>query len=320
MKPRQIGGDSNAASCARTIDTKCVIPFGCSYISRADSRVACYGEIVRVLRISIVFAVALYLTAMAIFFVTQRSLLYYPSRSYTALADAHANTAFKEISVRTQDGIDLKAWYAPAINKPFTIVFFHGNADGLRTAAQIADTYIAAGYGFLLTEYRGYSGLPGSPTETGLYNDGRAFLKELQARGVESSHIILYGHSLGTGVAVQMASEFHVGGLMLLAPYLSIPKLAQIDFPFFPSSLLALDRFDNEKKIKSIRMPLLIVNGTSDQVIPPSQGKKLYSLANEPKEFHSLSGRGHNDAFDEFAPLSINWIERVCRDSSPLVP
>lgn len=269
----------------------------------------------RVLRISIAFAIALYLAAVAVFFVTQRSLLYFPSHSYTSIAEAHASPAFGEISVRTQDGINLKAWYAPATSEPFTIIFFHGNADGLRSAAQIADPYIAAGYGFLLAEYRGYSGLLGSPTESGLYNDGRAYLHDLMARGIESRHIILYGHSLGTGVAVQMASEFHVGGLMLLAPYLSIPKMAQIDFPFFPSSLLALDRFDNEKKIRYIHTPLLIVNGSADRVVPPSQGRKLYSLANEPREFHSLSGRGHNDAFDEFAPISMDWIERACREN-----
>lgn len=267
----------------------------------------------RVLKFSIAFAIVLYLAFMAVFFATQRSLLYYPSHSYTALTEAHANVAFKEISVRARDGIDLKAWYAPATTKPFTIVFFHGNADSLRTAAQIADPYIAAGYGFLLAEYRGYSGLPGKPTETGLYNDARAYLQELAARGIDSRHLILYGHSLGTGVAVQMASEFHVGGLMLLAPYLSIPKLAQVDFPFFPSTYLALDRFENERKIKYIRTPLLIVNGSEDQVIPTSHGRILYSLADQPKEFHSLPGRGHNDAFDEFAPLSMEWIERVCR-------
>ena len=288
--------------------------FGALRKNHADSHIDCYGGIVRVLRIFILFAIVLYVAALVIFFVTQRSLLYFPSHSYTAPADAHANDAFKEISVRTQDGIDLKAWYAPATSKPFTIVFFHGNADGLRTAAPIADPYIDAGYGFLLTEYRGYSGLPGKPTETGLYNDGRAYLQNLMARGIESRNLILYGHSLGTGVAVQMASEFHVGGLMLLAPYLSIPKLAQIDFPFFPSSLLALDRFDSEKKIRQIHTPLLIVNGFADQVVPPSHGRRLYSLANEPKEFHSLSGRGHNDAFDEFAPLSMNWIERACTE------
>jgi hypothetical protein len=138
-------------------------------------------------------------------------------------------------------------------------------------------------------------------------------MRDLTAHNVESKDIILFGHSLGTGVAVQMASEFHVGGLMLLAPYLSIPKMAQKDFPFFPSSYLALDRFDNEKKIKNIHTPLLIVNGTIDQVVPPSQGKELYFLANEPKEFRSLKDRGHNDAFEEFVPLSLDWLERVSR-------
>ncbi len=274
------------------------------------------GGLVRVLKLSIAFAIILYLASLVIFFLTQRSLLYFPSHSYTALSEAHANKAFTEISVRTQDGINLKAWYAPATRKPITIVFFHGNADSLLTAAQIADPYIAAGYGFLLTEYRGYSGLPGTPTESGLCEDARAYLRDLMARNIESNNLILYGHSLGTGVAVQMASEFHVSGLMLLAPYLSIPKMARIDFPFFPSSILALDRFDNEKKIKNIQTPLLVVNGSNDQIVPPSQGIGLYSLANEPKEFHSLPGRGHNDAFDEFAPLSLDWIERV----SPQAP
>ena len=120
--------------------------------------------------------------------------------------------------------------------------------------------------------------------------------------------IVLFGHSLGTGVTVQMAEEFQVGGLMLLAPYLSIPKLASIDFPFFPSSYLALDRFDNEEKILKIRLPLLIVNGDHDQVVPPSQGARLYALANQPKEFQTLVGPGHNDAFDQFALVSIDWI------------
>lgn len=266
----------------------------------------------RVLKIFIASAIALYLLLLAVFFVTQRRLLYYPSRSYVPLSEARVNGAFREVSVRTSDGIALKTWYAPATSKPFTIVFFHGNADCLYNAAQIADPYIAEGYGFLVAEYRGYSGLPGSPTETGLYNDARAYMRDLIARGVASEHMILFGQSLGTGVATEMAEEFHVGGLMLLAPFLSLPKLARVHFPYFPSAYLALDHFDNQRKIGKIQTPLLIVNCASDQVVPASQGRELYALANEPKEFHSISGRGHNDAFDEFAPISIEWIARVC--------
>lgn len=257
-------------------------------------------------------AAGLYLLLTATLFFTQRSLLYYPSHSYVPLAEANVNTAFQEIAVKTADGIDLKAWYAPATSKPYTIVFFHGNADSLPTAAQIADPYIAAGYGLLVAEYRGYSGLPGAPTETGLYADGRAYVGELERRGIGPGQIILMGHSLGTGIAVEMAQENHVAGLMLLAPYLSLPKVAQVHFSIFPVGILVLDRFENAKKIGTIHAPILIVNGSKDDVVPPAQGRELYDLANEPKELHTLPDRGHNDLFDDFVPLSLDWIVRAC--------
>jgi fermentation-respiration switch protein FrsA (DUF1100 family) len=271
------------------------------------------GGSMRALKIFAKVLAVSYLVLVAIFFVAQRNLLYFPTRTHTPLAEARANDSFREISAKTVDGVLLKAWYSPATAQRCTIVFFHGNADCLSTTAPIADPYIRAGYGFLLTEYRGYSGLPGSPTETGLYNDARALLRDLTARGVPSRQLILFGHSLGTGVAVEMASEFHVGGLLLLAPYLSIPKVAGVHFPFLPASLLALDRFNNEKKMPSIHVPLLIANGSVDEVIPQGQGLKLFSLANEPKEFHSIPLHGHNDVFDDFAPLSLDWLQRTCR-------
>jgi fermentation-respiration switch protein FrsA (DUF1100 family) len=252
---------------------------------------------------------------LAAFFAFQRSLLYFPSHDSVSLSEAHANRLFKEFPVKTEDGIDLKAWYAPATSKPFTLVFFHGNADSLLSASYVADPYVAAGYGFLVTEYRGYSGLPGKPTEAGLYADARAYLHGLIDQGVDSKNIILFGHSLGTGVAVQMASEFHVGGLILLAPYLSIPKVAQVQYPFLPAQLLAVDRFDNAQKIGSIHAPVLIVNGVNDQVVPASQGRRLFELANEPRQFQSLPGHGHNDLFDDFAPIALNWMNRVCGKS-----
>jgi hypothetical protein len=252
-----------------------------------------------------------YILGMICLFAFQRSLLYFPSHIYVPVSEAHANRAFQEISVRTEDGLDLKAWYAPATSKPFTFVFFHGNGDSLYTASPIADPYIAAGYGFLLLEYRGYSGLPGKPTEAGLYADGRVYIRWLMAQGIKGDKIILFGHSLGTGVAVQMAGEFQVGGVILLAPYLSIAKMAQVEFPYFPAEYLALDRFENVKKMKNIHVPVLIVNGAKDEQIPPSQGKQLYFLANEPRQFYSLPDHGHNDLFNDFAPIGLDWAKRL---------
>jgi fermentation-respiration switch protein FrsA (DUF1100 family) len=252
-----------------------------------------------------------YLLLLIGVFFCQRSLLYFPSHSYVTLSEAFANKSFEELPVRTADGLDLKAWYAPATTKQFTFVFFHGNGDCLATASETADPYIADGYGFVVAEYRGYSGLPGKPTEAGLYADGRATLYALMARGVRSEKIILFGHSLGTGVAVQMAEEFHVGGVILLAPYTSIPEIAQIQYPYLPAKVLVRDRYESVKKIGNIHAPVLIVNGSGDQLIPPSQGMQLYDLANEPKEFHSIPGRGHNDAFSDLAPIALDWAGRL---------
>lgn len=265
----------------------------------------------KVLLVFIVAVFALYVLVVAVFYTAQRKFLYFPTHTYVPLREAHANAALREISLRTADGIELKSWYAPATSQPFTIVFFHGNADSLYGAAPVADAYIAAGYGFLLTEYRGYSGLAGAPSEAGLYADARANVNWLLAQGVESRRILLFGQSLGSGVATEMATEYQAGGLMLLSPYLSIPKIARVHYWFFPAQILALDRFDNEKKMGRVHMPVLIVNGERDEVIPAAQGRMLYALANEPKEFHSLAGVGHNDTFDEFAPLSLDWMQRV---------
>lgn len=252
-----------------------------------------------------------YLLFLIGLFVYQRSLLYFPTHTYVPLSEAQANPAFQEITARTADGIDLKAWYAPATTKPFTFVFFHGNGDSLNSASAAADPYIRAGYGFLVAEYRGYSGLLGKPTEAGLYADARANLYALEARGVKSEAIILFGHSLGTGVATQMAVEFHTGGLVLLAPFLSMGELAQHEYPIFPAKLIILDRFENDKKIGKIRAPLLIINGTNDQLIPPSHGKLLYALAHDPRQFISLPNHGHNDLFQDAAPLILNWAIRL---------
>lgn len=260
-------------------------------------------------KIFAVLAIIAFALLIVAFYYGQRGLLYFPPR---VSLSAPPNKRLQEVPITTEDGLKLKAWYAPATSRTFTIVFFHGNGDSLYGAAQVAEPYIQAGYGFIAVEYRGYSGLPGKPTEVGLYNDARACIQTLIASGVSPQHIVLYGHSLGTGVAVQMAREFPVSGLMLLAPYLSIPSLAQIHYPFLPAKLLVLDRFENEKKIATIHVPVLMASGAADELIPPSQGAKLFSLANDPKEYHAIPGRGHNDSFDAFAPLSLEWISRAC--------
>jgi fermentation-respiration switch protein FrsA (DUF1100 family) len=260
--------------------------------------------------LALLILLVLYGAAVAYIDSIQRNLLYFPSHSYVTPREALADPALTEFPVRTADGIALKGWYAPATTKPLTLVYFHGNADDLESAAPVAAIYIRAGYGVLIAEYRGYSGLPGSPTEAGLYADARAYVSALIASGVQENSIVLFGRSLGTGVAAQMAAEFHAGGLILLSPYRSIPEVAKSHFWFLPVDLLMKDRFDTAGKIKSITVPLLIANGGQDQVIPPSQGRDLFAMASEPKQFYFAVPAGHNDMFGYgFTAASVEWLD-----------
>jgi uncharacterized protein len=248
--------------------------------------------------------------------VFQRDFLYFPNPSYVSPEITFPDSRLKELSVKTEDGIDLKGWYAPATSQPLFLVYFHGNADSLQKAAPIAIPYISAGYGFLIVEYRGYCGFAGKPTEDGLYADARAFLNKLILTGVKEKNIVLMGHSLGTGVATQMATEFPVRGLMLIAPFLSISKMAQIRFPYLPAEYLALDRFENFKKIPTLHMPLLIATGGKDIVVPPSHGKRLFELGNEPKQFYFSPESGHNNLFGaDLYPVSFKWLGQLALEN-----
>jgi len=255
--------------------------------------------------------VALYVVAALGFYVFQRDLLYFPSPIYTPPGAAKAPAALRELTVRTEDGLDLKGWYAPASGKTLTIVYFHGNGDSLVSAAPVAAPYIAAGYGFLVAEYRGYSGMPGRPTEVGLYADGRAYLKSLIQSGVGEGDIVVFGYSLGTGVATRMATEFQLRGVILFAPFLSIAKLAQDKFAFFPAALRR-DRFDNAGRIYSIHVPILIANGDLDRAVPPAQGRELFARANPPKTSLFLTNAGHGDVMlPAFTNLSLSWLDAL---------
>lgn len=250
-----------------------------------------------------------YLLTLAGIYVFQRHFLFFPSATYETPQAAHANPRFSEMDVTTEDGLKLKAWYAPPTTKKETIVFFHGNATYLSSAAPWAAPYLAAGYGFYIVEYRGYSGMPGAPSETGLYADASAAINALKARGVSEDNMIFWGHSLGTGVAVQMARVFHPRGLILLAPFLSISDMAQVRFPYFPVKYLTRDRFDSSAKIKDLHVPLLLANGGLDRVVPVAQGRALYALANEPKQYYFDPQGAHSDMFDRgFDKIVMEWM------------
>lgn len=245
----------------------------------------------------------------------QRKLIYFPSPFYPSM-ELYGATDLEEIQVQTEDSLTLIGWYRKAINRP-TILFFHGNASHIGQSARKLRNFINKGYGVLLCEYRGYASNPGTPTEQGLYKDARAFMKWLKDNGVYEENIILYGQSLGTGVAVELASKMNVYSLILESPYTSFTDLAKLHYFFIPfTDLLILDRYSSIDKIESVKCPILILHGRYDTVVPYSCAEKLYSRSrladrNLRKELHSFNA-GHNDLFERGGEEVIeNFLSRL---------
>lgn len=254
---------------------------------------------------AVVFSAAFYVAVIVLLFLVQRSLLYLPGGLPGEPAAAGV-PEMRVVTLRTGDGLDLLAWHAPPSgpSQP-TLALFHGNGGHIGLLAGKARVFIDAGYGLLLPEYRGYGGNPGRPTEEGLYADARAALDWLAGRGVAGDDLVLYGESLGSGVAVQMATERRAAALVLEAPYTSIPDVGATRYPWAPVRFLTLDRFDSLAKIKTVEAPLLVVHGGDDQVVPFRLGQRLFDAAREPKQAHFLPLGGHGDLYTRGAGEAI---------------
>lgn len=246
-----------------------------------------------------------YAITLAFLYFNQRNLLYFPDRTRPNPAD-HGAEGVQIITVKTADGLTLEGWYFPPRIGKKVIVHFHGNASTAAARMPRLRPFIESGYGVLLAEYRGYGGNSGAPTEAGLYEDARAYLKFLlESKKLPKDRIVLYGESLGSGVATQMATEFPAAALILEAPFTSVTEVAQKIYFYVTVARLLKDRFESIKKIASINMPLLIVHGDRDRTVPIEFGQKLFDAAREPKQFELITGATHDDLYDHDAAARI---------------
>ncbi len=253
------------------------------------------------LKSGVIIVVAIYFAAGAMLYVLQRKLIYLPDIDRPVRAEYGA-TDMSEITYRTADGVELRSWYrAPTENGRPVLVYFHGNAGHIGHRVDKVRPYLDAGYGVLLAEYRGYGGNDGSPTEAGLYDDARAALDFLDVRQDENGPPILYGESLGSGVAVQMATERPVRALVLEAPFSSAVDMARRQFPIFPAGWLLRDRYDSVSKIGQVSAPILVLHGERDAVVPIDQGNRLLEATNPPREGVFIAEAGHNDLYQHGA-------------------
>ncbi len=245
----------------------------------------------RTLLLALSGVAAVYLIVIGVMFFLQRDLLYYPVAP-GASPDADG-PSIQVVRIDTQDGERLVGWWRPAEGDNPTILFFNGNAAGLAVQKgrwrRIADR----GVGFLAIGYRGYDGSTGRPTETGLHRDAEAAYDWL-GRRVGPDRIVIHGFSLGSGVAVRLASQRPARAVILEAPYTSTADVAAKAYPWAPVRLLMLDQYRSRDIIGEVEEPVLIIHGDADEVIPFEQGWALYRMARPPKAFVRMAGSNHS--------------------------
>jgi fermentation-respiration switch protein FrsA (DUF1100 family) len=235
-----------------------------------------------------------YATLVGGLFLFQRQLLYFPDRTRPELAGL-ASLGVREVALETDDGLSLLSWYLPAHPGRPLILYFHGNGGHIGYRVERLLRFAREGYGVLMAEYRGYGGNPGTPTETGFYADGRAALAFLEGEWIPPKRTVLYGESLGGGVAVELAAQREIAALVLEAPVTSVAEVAQHHYRLVPASWLVIDRFDSLSKISRVRAPILVLHGERDRIVPVRYGRALFEAAPKPKEGWFAPEAGHED-------------------------
>ena len=251
-----------------------------------------------------------YLVLLIFIYFYQRNLLYLPSENN--YQNDKIQFSYEEIFIKVDDKITLKSWL---INKDFkefkTLVLFHGNAGDLSNRIYKLNELNKLDINILLISWRGFSGNKGSPTEKNLYEDAEAAIKWLNEKKVENNQIILYGESLGSGVAVEIGKKNNFNGIILESPFTSVENSAKIYYPYLPVKFLLKDRYDSINKIDKIRTPILIMHGKKDDIVPFSMGKELFEKANNPKYSYFTLDDVHMMEFNDQLLKNIkNFIEK----------
>jgi uncharacterized protein len=226
----------------------------------------------------------------------QRKLMYVPDRARIQPSSLGL-VGVEERILETPDGERIVAWYGKARPGQPMLLYFHGNGGSLAVRAPRITRFMDEGWGVYMMTYRGYGGSTGTPTEADNVADARLAYGALVREGVPPTSIIAYGESLGTGIAVRIAAEHPVAGLILDAPYTSIVDVAAQAYPFLPVRAFLLDRYETTRYIANVKVPLLILHGERDPVVPTAMGRELAWMANEPKRLVLFPNGGHSDLY-----------------------
>lgn len=227
----------------------------------------------------------------------QRSLIYFPDRSAPPPV-TQALPGARDVVLHTSDGLELTAWLLPAddaADRQAAVLYLPGNGGHREGRAPTAALLAERGLTVLLLDYRGYGGNPGRPTEDGLAADALAAQAHLVAEGFAADRQIYLGESLGTGVAARLASERPPAGLLLRSPFTELADVGRAHYPWLPVGLLLRERYPVLEVVRELDVPVSVVRGSADEVVPTSLSEQVAGAAPRLVEELVLQGAGHND-------------------------
>jgi hypothetical protein len=224
-----------------------------------------------------------------------RKFLYYPDRLPLDMPPPRWAGNAEEVWMDCEDGVRIHGlWWSEPEGAP-VILFLHGNAQEVYSWSLVQQELAPVGCRLLLIDYHGYGKSGGEPHEAGLYLDGKASMRWLHERGVEDPDIVVFGKSLGGGLACEIAQGRELKALVLESTFTSLRRVARKLFPFLPPGVPLGEVYDSISKLPSARCPVLVIHGEMDELIPVGEGFDLYAAAPEPKELYLVPGAGHND-------------------------
>jgi fermentation-respiration switch protein FrsA (DUF1100 family) len=242
--------------------------------------------------------VAILAVCTYIFYPSVESFFIYFPQSHFDFSPEEFRLQYKEAYFNTEDGKRLHGWFFPGEKDSPVILHFHGNAGNISHRLDLVQPFLRKGLSVFLFDYRGFGKSSGRPFETGLYQDGLAAWSYLvEKERIAPERIVLHGHSIGAAVAIEVALQKKVRGLILESAFTSTKDMAKtmaifgLFAPVFPA------HYNNLDKIRRVPSPLLIIHGDKDEIVPFSMGQKLFEAAADPKAFYPVKDAGHNDAF-----------------------
>jgi len=246
----------------------------------------------------LIIFVIIYIFILISTYIFQRNLLYHPTENN--YFDDKLLVPIEKVTIKTNDNIELVSWYHnKSVSKYKTILFLHGNAGSLENRIHKINHFKDMDINFLIVAWRGFSGNKGQPTEIGLYEDAKSAIRWLKGKGIIEENIIIYGESLGTGIAIEVAQNKKFAGIILESPFTSMIDAGKNKYPFLPVEFLLKDKYESKKKIKNIKSPILIMHGKVDNIVPFYMGEHMYEIANEPKYSYFSDYDNHMMEYNE---------------------